>query len=109
MTISAESIDEAVRKGIEQLGASSNQDVTVTVIEQPRNGFMVFGGRPAEVAVGKTPGFRQREEEERRTRVAAAEGQVEGTLARLADLASGISAGCAKLGLYFAGWRASRQ
>ncbi|MDR0593512.1 MAG: Jag N-terminal domain-containing protein [Bifidobacteriaceae bacterium] len=80
VTVSAESIEEAVRRGIEQLGASSNQDVIVTVIEEQKKGFMGFGARPAEVTVEKTPEFRQRQEEERRTRVAAAEAELEGSL-----------------------------
>lgn len=58
--------DEAVRKGLEELGLQ-RAEATITTIEEGKNGFLGFGARPYRVSVSRRPGGAIREPEETRS------------------------------------------
>jgi len=58
--------DEAVRKGLEELGLQ-RAEATITTIEEGKNGFLGFGARPYRVSVSRRPGGAIREPEEARS------------------------------------------
>lgn len=57
--------DEAVRKGLDELGLQ-RAEATITTIEEGKNGFLGFGARPFRVSVTRRPGGAIREPEETR-------------------------------------------
>ncbi len=58
--------DEAVRKGLEDLGLQ-RAEATITTIEEGKSGFLGFGARPFRVSISRRPGGAIREPEEART------------------------------------------
>ena len=47
VTITAKSVDEALAKAVEQLGAPSLSDIEYTVVEEPKKGLFGIGSTPA--------------------------------------------------------------
>ncbi|MBI1796047.1 MAG: Jag N-terminal domain-containing protein, partial [Candidatus Eisenbacteria bacterium] len=60
-------LDDAVRKGLEQLGLS-RADVMITVMEEGSSGFLGLGARPYKVRMMPRPGGPPREPGERGAR-----------------------------------------
>ena len=54
ITITAKTVEEAVEKAVAQLGAPNAEAVEVTVLEQPKKGFLGIGAAPAKVCVTYT-------------------------------------------------------
>ncbi|MDQ0339280.1 spoIIIJ-associated protein [Caldalkalibacillus uzonensis] len=50
VTVKGQSVEEAVRRALEQLGATEDQ-VEIQVLQQPSRGFLGFGAKPALVEV----------------------------------------------------------
>ena len=48
--ITAKSIDEAIAKAVEELGAPDVSDIEYTVIEEPKKGLFGIGAAPAKIS-----------------------------------------------------------
>ncbi|MBR6726722.1 MAG: protein jag [Clostridia bacterium] len=53
--VTAKTINEAVAKGVLELGAPNAEAVEYTVLEEPKKGFLGFGSAPAKVEVTYAP------------------------------------------------------
>ena len=54
--VSAKSVDEAVAKAVEELGASSKEKIEYTVIEEAKKGFLGIGSTDAKISATYTAG-----------------------------------------------------
>ncbi len=49
ITVSAKTVEEALLKAVEELGAPNAEAVEYTVLEEPKKGFLGIGGAPAKI------------------------------------------------------------
>ena len=54
--VSAKTIEEAVAKAVEELGASCAEDIEYTVLEEPKKGLFGIGAVPAKISASYTVG-----------------------------------------------------
>ncbi|MBQ2256448.1 MAG: protein jag [Clostridia bacterium] len=54
--VSAKTVEEAVAKAVEELGAKSAQDIEYTVLEEPKKGLFGIGAVPAKISASYTVG-----------------------------------------------------
>ena len=54
--VSAKTIEEAVAKAVEELGASCAEDIEYTVLEEPKKGLFGIGAVPAKISANYTVG-----------------------------------------------------
>ena len=54
--VSAKTVEEAVAKAVEELGASCAQDIEYTVLEEPKKGLFGIGAVPAKISASYTVG-----------------------------------------------------
>ena len=54
--VSAKTIEEAVAKAVEELGASCAEDIEYTVLEEPKKGLFGIGAVPAKISASYTIG-----------------------------------------------------
>ena len=52
--VSAKTVEEAVAKAVEELGASGAQDIEYTVLEEPKKGLFGIGAVPAKISASYT-------------------------------------------------------
>ena len=52
--VSAKTVEEAVAKAVEELGAKSAQDIEYTVLEEPKKGLFGIGAVPAKISASYT-------------------------------------------------------
>ena len=52
--VSAKTVEEAVAKAVEELGASCAQDIEYTVLEEPKKGLFGIGAAPAKISASYT-------------------------------------------------------
>ncbi len=54
--VSAKTVEEAVAKAVQELGAQSAQDIEYTVLEEPKKGLFGIGAVPAKISASYTVG-----------------------------------------------------
>ena len=56
MIVSAKTVEEAVAKAVEELGAPSAQEIEYTVLEEAKKGLFGIGAVPAKISASYTVG-----------------------------------------------------
>ena len=54
--VSAKTVEEAIAKAVEELGAPSAQEIEYTVLEEAKKGLFGIGAAPAKISASYTVG-----------------------------------------------------
>ena len=55
ITVTAKTVEEAVARAVEELGAPDREAIEYTVLEEPKKGFLGIGAAPAKIAATYAP------------------------------------------------------